>query len=177
MFVQTALAAALVRADPRVAGLNFVGPEDYRVAREDYRDHMAVIGFLTKKTATESEVPVALHAGELWLGLVPPDDLTFHIREAVETAGAKRIGHGVALAFERRSDELLADDAQEEGRGRDQPHQQRRDPRRARQGSSADGVPRGERAGRALDRRCGGLAHRPHQRVFPRGARLPARLP
>jgi adenosine deaminase len=44
----------------------------------------------------------------LWLGLVPPDDLTFHIREAVETAGAKRIGHGVALAYERRSDELLA---------------------------------------------------------------------
>ena len=108
VFVQTALAAALVRADPRVAGLNFVGPEDYRVAREDYRKHMKAVGFLTRKTATDSEVPVALHAGELWLGLVPPDDLTFHIREAVEVAGAKRIGHGVALAYERRSDELLA---------------------------------------------------------------------
>jgi len=108
VFANTALAAALVRADARVAGLNFVGPEDYRVAREDYRKHMAAIGFLTKKTTTDSEVPVALHAGELWLGLVPPADLSFHIREAVETAGAKRIGHGVALAFERRSDELLA---------------------------------------------------------------------
>ena len=41
--------------------------------------------------------------------LVPPDDLTFHIRAAVETAGAKRIGHGVALAFERRSEQLLAE--------------------------------------------------------------------
>ncbi len=108
VFVQTALAAALIRTEPRVAGLNFVGPEDYRVAREDYRRHMAAIGFLTGKTATQAEVPVALHAGELWLGLVPPDDLTFHIRDAVETAGAKRIGHGVALAYEGRSDELLA---------------------------------------------------------------------
>ena len=108
VFANTALAAALVRADPRVSGLNFVGPEDYRIARTDYRDHMKTIGFLTKKSDTAGEVPVALHAGELWLGLVPPDDLTFHIREAVETAGAKRIGHGVALAYERRSDELLA---------------------------------------------------------------------
>lgn len=101
VFVQTAFAAALSRADKRVAGLNFVGPEDYRLAREDYRRHMETIGFLAK------DVPVALHAGELWLGLVPPDDLTFHIRQAVEVAGARRIGHGVALAYERRSTELL----------------------------------------------------------------------
>lgn len=101
VFVQTAFAAALARADKRVGGLNFVGPEDYRVAREDYRRHMEMIGFLAK------DVPVALHAGELWLGLVPPEDLTFHIRQAVEVAGARRIGHGVALSFERRSNELL----------------------------------------------------------------------
>jgi adenosine deaminase len=101
VFVQTAFAAALIRADKRVAGLNFVGPEDYRVARTDYARHMDMIGFLAK------DVPVALHAGELWLGLVPPEDLTFHIRQAVEVAGARRIGHGVALAYERRSAELL----------------------------------------------------------------------
>ena len=52
VFVKTALAAALVRADPRVGGLNFVGPEDYRIARADYREHMKMIGFLTKKTDT-----------------------------------------------------------------------------------------------------------------------------
>jgi adenosine deaminase len=101
VFVQTAFAAALARADKRVAGLNFVGPEDYRVAREDYAKHMAMIGFLAK------DVSVALHAGELWLGLVPREDLTFHIRQAVEVAGARRIGHGVALGFEQRSAELL----------------------------------------------------------------------
>ncbi len=100
VFVQTAFAAALIRVDPRVVGLNFVGPEDFRVAREDYSRHMAMIGLLAR------DVPVALHAGELWLGLVPPRDLTFHIREAVEVAGARRIGHGVTLAFEG-SDTLL----------------------------------------------------------------------
>jgi len=101
VFVQTAFAAALTRADKRVGGLNFVGPEDYRIAREDYSRHMEMIGFLAK------DVPVALHAGELWLGLVPREDLTFHIRQAVEVAGARRIGHGVALSYERRSIELL----------------------------------------------------------------------
>jgi adenosine deaminase len=73
------------------------------VARRDYTRHMQIIHFLA------SDVPVALHAGELWLGLVPPPDLTFHIREAIEIAGARRIGHGVALAFEREMEGLLAE--------------------------------------------------------------------
>ena len=50
-----------------------------------------------------------LHAGELWLGDVPPPDLTFHIRQAVEIAHARRIGHGVALAFEHDMEGLLAE--------------------------------------------------------------------
>lgn len=40
------------------------------------------------------------HAGELTPGLVKPEDLTFHIREAVLVAGAERIGHGVDLVHE-----------------------------------------------------------------------------
>src|ERR671936_387731 len=56
---------------------------------------MQIIRFLA------GDVPVALHAGELWLGLVPPADLAFHIRQAIEIAGARRIGHGVSIAFER----------------------------------------------------------------------------
>src|SRR5262249_52997254 len=39
----------------------------------------------------------------------PPPDLTFHIRQAVEIGGARRIGHGVSLAFERDAQGLLAD--------------------------------------------------------------------
>jgi adenosine deaminase len=102
VFVQTALAAALIRAEPHiVAGLNFVAPEDYQVALRDYAEHMRMVGFLA------SDVPVALHAGELWGGLVPPADLSFHIRQAVEVAGARRIGHGVALAYEQDMEGLL----------------------------------------------------------------------
>jgi adenosine deaminase len=85
-----------------VVALNFVQPEDALVARRDYTRHMGIIRFLAK------DVPVALHAGELWLGLVPPEDLTFHIRQAIEIGGARRIGHGVALAFEHDMDGLLA---------------------------------------------------------------------
>jgi adenosine deaminase len=53
-------------------------------------------------------VPVTLHAGELTLGLVPPEALRDHIRQAVEVAGARRIGHGIDVALEDRADELLA---------------------------------------------------------------------
>jgi adenosine deaminase len=103
VFVQTAIAAALIRADPRIVALNLVGPEDNFVARRDYTRHMQIIRFLA------NDVPVALHAGELWLGLVPPPDLTFHIREAIKIAGARRIGHGVTLAFERDMEDLLTE--------------------------------------------------------------------
>jgi adenosine deaminase len=37
---------------------------------------------------------------ELTLGLVQPEDLTSHINDAVYTAGANRIGHGVDMAYE-----------------------------------------------------------------------------
>jgi adenosine deaminase len=102
VFVQTAVAAALIRAEPRMVGLNLVGPEDSLVARRDYTRHMQIIRFLAK------DVPVALHAGELWPGLVPSQDLTFHIRQAVEITYARRIGQGVALLFEHDMEGLLA---------------------------------------------------------------------
>jgi len=103
VFIRTAIAAALIRAEQQVVALNFVGPEDALIARRDYTRHMQIIRFLVP------DVPVALHAGELWLGLVPPTDLTFHIREAIEIGGARRIGHGVSLAFEHDMEGLLAE--------------------------------------------------------------------
>jgi adenosine deaminase/adenosine deaminase CECR1 len=39
--------------------------------------------------------------------LVQPEDLTSHINDAVYTAGANRIGHGVDMAYEGKSYELL----------------------------------------------------------------------
>src|SRR6185312_3711508 len=37
----------------------------------------------------------------------PPEGLRFHIRQAMEIAGAQRIGHGVDVMYEYRPYELL----------------------------------------------------------------------
>jgi adenosine deaminase len=57
-------------------------------------------------------VKLSLHAGELALGLVPPTELGFHIRDTVEIAGARRIGHGYSVPFERDAASLLREMAQ-----------------------------------------------------------------
>lgn len=97
VFAQLVTAFELATADPRVVGVNLVAPEDDPVALRDYGLHMAMIQFLRP---LYPRVKVSLHAGELALGLVPPEQLRSHIRQAVEIAGAERIGHGVAIAFE-----------------------------------------------------------------------------
>ncbi len=96
VFAQIAISLALARADRRVVSVNPVAPEDFYVARRDYTLHMRMFAHLNAR----DPVPLAMHAGELRLGLVPPEDLTFHIRQAIEIAGAKRIGHGTGLAYE-----------------------------------------------------------------------------
>jgi adenosine deaminase len=57
-------------------------------------------------------VHISLHAGELALGLVPPEGLRFHIRESIERGHAERIGHGVAVMNERDPLGLLREMAQ-----------------------------------------------------------------
>lgn len=105
-FAQFVLAFALVDADPRFVGLNLVAPEDDPTALREYRPQMQMLGFLEK---AEPQVKISLHAGELTLGLVPPEDLRFHIRDAVEVAGARRIGHGVDVFYEDDPQGLMAE--------------------------------------------------------------------
>jgi adenosine deaminase/adenosine deaminase CECR1 len=105
VFAQLAFAVEIARADPRVVGLNLISPEDDRVALRDYTKHMRMLEFFVN-TAPE-QVNVALHAGELTLGLVHPKELRFHIREAIEIGQARRIGHGVDIAYEDDALELL----------------------------------------------------------------------
>jgi adenosine deaminase len=106
VFAQMAYSYALVHADPRFVGVNIVAPEDNPVALRDYDLHMRAFGFFHH---AHPEVPLSLHAGELTLGLVPPEALRFHIREAVEIAGARRIGHGVDVTYEDDAPGLLAE--------------------------------------------------------------------
>lgn len=95
---------ALAHRDPRFVGVNIVMPEDDPVALHDYGLHMAMFRFLEAKYP---DVKVSMHAGELTLGLVRPQDLRDHIAQAV-ASGARRIGHGTDIAYEDNAPETLA---------------------------------------------------------------------
>lgn len=98
-------AFAVAARQQRVVGVNFVGPENGTVAMADYGLHMRMLGFLKQRFPN---VRLALHAGELALGMVPPEGLRSHIRDAVQVAGAQRIGHGVDIAHENGAEATLA---------------------------------------------------------------------
>jgi adenosine deaminase len=73
-------------------------PEDWYVPTRDFREHMAMLDYLH---GVYPKVHIALHAGEIAMGLVKPEDLSFHIRESVERGHAERIGHGVDVMLEK----------------------------------------------------------------------------
>ncbi|MEZ4405708.1 MAG: hypothetical protein R3A52_04310 [Polyangiales bacterium] len=106
VLAQMMAATALAEADPRVVGVNLVAPEDHPVARAHYRDHMRAVAFATRRG---ERVAVSLHAGELTPSLVPPEDAAFHVAEAVRLTGARRIGHGSDIAWERDAAGTLAE--------------------------------------------------------------------
>jgi len=87
-----------------IVGVNIVAPEDNETSMRDYWLHMQMYRYLHSKYPA---VKYSMHAGELALGMVKPEELTWHINAAVRTAGANRIGHGVDLSYEYKSDELL----------------------------------------------------------------------
>lgn len=104
VFAQTLLGFEVASADPDVVGINFVMPEDGRVSMQDYHLQMQMLDYLH---SVYPQVHISLHAGELAPGLVPPEGLRFHIREAVELGHAERIGHGVDLMYEDHPFDLL----------------------------------------------------------------------
>ncbi len=111
VFAQTLLGfetaeASIDAKDDTWVGINFVRPEDDYVAMRDYTLHMKMIGFLH---SLYPNVHISLHAGELAPGLVPPEGLRFHIRQAIELAHAERIGHGVDVMYEDRARDLLTE--------------------------------------------------------------------
>ncbi len=106
VFAQLVFAFELAQADARVVGLNMVQPEDGYLSMRDYGLHMRMLEALH---ALYPSVHISLHAGELAPGLVPPEGLRFHIRSAVETAHAERIGHGVDAMYEDHPAELLGE--------------------------------------------------------------------
>ena len=109
VFAQIVLGFELVRADPRFVGVNLVMPEDWYVPMHDFDLHMRMMDYVH---GVYPKVHITLHAGELAMGLVPPDGLAFHIRESIEKGHAERIGHGVSVMDEKDALGLLKDMAQ-----------------------------------------------------------------
>ncbi len=109
VFAQTLLGFETVEAGLEAhedlwVGINFVQPEDGFISMRDYTLQMKMVGYLH---SVYPHVHISLHAGELTLGLTPPEGLRFHIRQAVELAHAERIGHGVDVMDEDDAAGLL----------------------------------------------------------------------
>ncbi|MGO9776372.1 MAG: adenosine deaminase family protein [Terracidiphilus sp.] len=109
VFAQTLLGFETIQAsmeahEPSYVGINFVMPEDGFISMRDYTLQMKMLDYLH---SVYPHVHISLHAGELAPGLVPPEGLRFHIRQAVELGHAERIGHGVDLASEDDAPGLL----------------------------------------------------------------------
>jgi adenosine deaminase len=104
VFAQILLGFELAQADSRFVGLNLVMPEDWYLPMHDFELHMKMLDYLH---GVYPKVHISLHAGELAMGMVPPEGLRFHIRESVERGHAERIGHGVDVMNEDHPLDLL----------------------------------------------------------------------
>jgi adenosine deaminase len=109
VFAQLMLGFELASHDERFVGINLVQPEDYYVPMHDFPAHMHMLQYLHGQYPN---IHIALHAGELAVGMVPPEGLGFHIRDSVELGAAERIGHGVDIMFETRPRQLMKEMAE-----------------------------------------------------------------
>jgi adenosine deaminase len=98
VFAQMVTGFALAN-DPasKVVALNLVQPEDGLASMQNFELQMEMLNFLRP---LYPKAHITLHAGELAPGVVPPDGLSFHIRDSVMKGHAERIGHGVDIMHE-----------------------------------------------------------------------------
>jgi len=99
-----------MRADPRVVGLNIVAPEDHPASRRQFDDQMRILDFLWQRF---DEPAITLHAGELTLRYAPVASMWDRIRRSIDEGHARRIGHGISIAWERDLVGLLEKMAQD----------------------------------------------------------------
>lgn len=104
-YAQLVTGFELASQNEQVVGINIVGPENWPSALKNYDRQMQMIGYLHSRYP---DVHIALHAGELKLGQVPPKYLQDHVHKAVKIAHAERIGHGVDIAYENNPENLMA---------------------------------------------------------------------
>lgn len=81
-----------------------MGDEAAKNSTTDYHLHMEMISYLH---SVYPNVSITLHAGELTPKIVSPEDLRFHISDAINTGNASRIGHGVDIKEEDGREKIL----------------------------------------------------------------------
>lgn len=86
-----------------LVGCNIVAAENSENSMQYYKAHMLMFKVFREINNAKTSV----HAGELTMGLIPPEHLTYHVTDAVKIAQANRIGHGVDIVFEHNSADLL----------------------------------------------------------------------
>ena len=96
-FAHLAAGMALMQADKRVVGVNILAPEDHPFARTHFETQMHLIDFLWNRFGHPN---ITLHAGELTLAISPLEPMQSRIRRSIEVGHARRIGHGVSIAWE-----------------------------------------------------------------------------
>lgn len=103
-FADLVTAFEAAKLDPRIVGINLVQAEDGSLTEKYYTLQMQMVRYLHQQYPN---VHITLHAGELAPESVPPEALRSHIRDAINIAGAERIGHGTDIAHEDNSTQLL----------------------------------------------------------------------
>ncbi len=104
LFTNLLIAFESANRSSLVVGVNIVAPEHEDVSMNDYWLHMQMFNYCHKKYPL---VKYSMHAGELALGMVKPEELSWHINAAVHDAKANRIGHAVDLPYEKDCYALL----------------------------------------------------------------------
>lgn len=104
VFPQALHAFEAASKSPALVGVNLVQEEDGIISLRDYQQQMRLFQYMHEKYPN---VHIALHAGELAPEAVLPENLRFHIHDAIKIGQAERIGHGVDIAFEDDAEALL----------------------------------------------------------------------
>ncbi len=105
VFAQMVTGLALANEpNSKVVALNLVQAEDGLSSMQNFSVQMQMLQSLR---SLYPRAHLSLHAGELAAGIVPPDGLSFHIRDSVMVAQANRIGHGVDIMHEKDARGLL----------------------------------------------------------------------
>ncbi|KTD38893.1 adenosine deaminase [Legionella nautarum] len=104
VFAQALNGFAAAERSKDIVAVNLVQAEDGIISLRDYRQQMQIFNFLHQ---AYPKVHIALHAGELAPTAVVPENLRFHIHDAISVGQAERIGHGVDIAFENDAEKLL----------------------------------------------------------------------